>query len=61
MISKEIYNIVMENAELLDSSVIYDRDFHYNLYVTDVANKPDLLNRSRKSALASRPWNDPIF
>jgi ribonucleoside-diphosphate reductase subunit M1 len=44
MISKETYDIVMENAELLDSSVIYDRDFHYNLYVvSNVESKPDLL------------------
>lgn len=31
MISKEIYDIVQENAAVLDSSIIYDRDFHYNL------------------------------
>ena len=30
MISKNVYEIIMENAELLDSSIIYDRDFHYN-------------------------------
>lgn len=33
MISKETYECVRDNAELLDSSIIYDRDFHYNLYV----------------------------
>jgi hypothetical protein len=55
------YGIVMENAELLDSSVIYDRDFHYNLYVSDVESKPDLLTCFAKPASASRPWNDPIF
>ena len=33
MISKEIYEIVQKNAEILDSAVIYDRDFNYNLYV----------------------------
>ena len=31
MIGKGTYDVVMENAELLDSSIIYDRDFHYNL------------------------------
>ena len=31
MISKDIYECVMDNAALLDSSIIYDRDFHYNL------------------------------
>jgi len=33
MISKEIYEIVMAHAEQLDSAVIYERDFQYNLYV----------------------------
>lgn len=32
MISKETYDIVMANAEVLDSAIIYDRDFSYNLY-----------------------------
>lgn len=34
MISKETYEIVQKNAEILDSAVIYDRDFNYNLYVS---------------------------
>jgi hypothetical protein len=33
MISKEIYDVVCENAELLDSAIIYNRDFNYNLSV----------------------------
>jgi ribonucleoside-diphosphate reductase subunit M1 len=32
MISKEIYEIVMANAEKLDSAIIYDRDFNYNYF-----------------------------
>lgn len=31
MISESTYNSVMKNAELLDSAIIFDRDFHYNL------------------------------
>ena len=31
MISKEIYDIVCDNAEALDSAIIYNRDFNYNL------------------------------
>lgn len=31
MISKETYEIVQANAEVLDSAIIYDRDFNYNL------------------------------
>ena len=31
MISKEIYEVVRDNAEALDSAIIYNRDFNYNL------------------------------
>lgn len=31
MISKETYDVVMANAETLDSAIIYERDFQYNL------------------------------
>lgn len=34
MISEETYKVVCEHAELLDSAIIYERDFQYNLYVT---------------------------
>lgn len=30
MISKGTYDIVQANAAVLDSAIIYDRDFHYN-------------------------------
>ena len=30
MISKEIYEVVRDNAETLDSAIIYNRDFSYN-------------------------------
>jgi len=33
MISEETYKVVKENATILDSAIIYDRDFNYNLYV----------------------------
>lgn len=33
MISKETYQVVIANAEVLDSAIIYERDFQYNLYV----------------------------
>lgn len=32
MISEYIYNIVMANAERLNSAIIYDRDFNYNYF-----------------------------
>lgn len=31
MISNATYNVVMANAEALDSAIIYERDFQYNL------------------------------
>ena len=31
MISDKTYEIVTANAEVLDSAIIYDRDFNYNL------------------------------
>lgn len=31
MISKEIHDVLREHAEMLDSAIIYNRDFHYNL------------------------------
>ncbi|BDD12411.1 ribonucleoside-diphosphate reductase (plasmid) [Fulvitalea axinellae] len=32
MISKETYKVIKENAALLDSSIIYDRDFQYDYF-----------------------------
>lgn len=34
MISEETYKVVKENATILDSAIIYDRDFNYNLCVS---------------------------
>lgn len=31
LISKETYDVVISNAETLDSAIIYERDFQYNL------------------------------
>jgi ribonucleoside-diphosphate reductase subunit M1 len=31
LISEETYKVVKENATTLDSAIIYDRDFNYNL------------------------------
>ncbi len=32
LISKEVYGVIKENAALLDSSIIYDRDFNYDYF-----------------------------
>jgi ribonucleoside-diphosphate reductase subunit M1 len=34
MIAEDIYKVVMDNAAVLDSAIIYDRDFNYNLFVS---------------------------
>jgi ribonucleoside-diphosphate reductase subunit M1 len=31
MISQQTYDVVVANAETLDSAIIYERDFQYNL------------------------------
>ncbi|GMH35229.1 hypothetical protein BSKO_03097 [Bryopsis sp. KO-2023] len=32
LVSEETYNVIMENAEKLDSEIIYDRDFDYDYF-----------------------------
>ena len=30
MIAQDVYDVIMANAERLDSAIIYNRDFNYN-------------------------------
>ncbi|HLU87052.1 MAG TPA: ribonucleoside-diphosphate reductase subunit alpha, partial [Taishania sp.] len=32
LIAEDVYNVIMENREVLDSSIIYDRDFRYDYF-----------------------------
>lgn len=32
LVADDVYNIIMENKDLLDSSIIYDRDFRYDYF-----------------------------
>ena len=32
LLAEDVYNVIMENRELLDSSIIYDRDFRYDYF-----------------------------
>jgi hypothetical protein len=32
LLAEDVYQIIMENKELLDSSIIYDRDFRYDFF-----------------------------
>lgn len=40
MISEETYQAVMDNREILDSAIIYDRDFAYNYVRATAADMP---------------------
>ena len=53
MISKETYEIVMENAATLDSAIIYDRDFHYQYFGFKTLERSYLLKINGK--IAERP------
>jgi hypothetical protein len=59
MISQETFEIVRDNAEALDSAIIYNRDFSFNLYVHPFVYTTTHI--SRYPALASRPLSDPTF
>jgi ribonucleoside-diphosphate reductase alpha chain len=53
MISKEVYEVVRKNAALLDSSIIYDRDFSYDYFGFKTLEKSYLLRVDGK--VAERP------
>ena len=48
LISEEIYQIVQENAELLDSTLIYDRDFGFDYFGFKTLEKSYLLKMHGK-------------
>ncbi|KAK9716786.1 ribonucleotide-diphosphate reductase subunit rnr1 [Basidiobolus ranarum] len=52
-IAKETYEIVMKNAERLDSAIIYDRDFNYNYFGFKTLERSYLLKLD--SQVAERP------
>lgn len=53
MISKDTYEAVMENKEILDSAIIYDRDFQYNYFGFKTLERSYLLRIDGK--IAERP------
>jgi ribonucleoside-diphosphate reductase subunit M1 len=53
MISKETFDIVQENAELLDSAIVYERDFHYQYFGFKTLERSYLLRLNNK--IAERP------
>jgi ribonucleoside-diphosphate reductase alpha chain len=48
LISKEVYEVVRKNAALLDSSIIYDRDFTYDYFGFKTLEKSYLLKLDGK-------------
>ncbi|KAK6172498.1 hypothetical protein SNE40_016135 [Patella caerulea] len=53
MISEDIYNIIMKNADRLNSAIIYDRDFGYNYFGFKTLERSYLLRINGK--VAERP------
>ena len=53
MLSDEVYNTIMENAERLDSSIIYNRDFNYDYFGFKTLERSYLLKINGK--IAERP------
>ena len=53
MISEDVYKVVKANAELLDSSIIYDRDFHYQYFGFKTLERSYLLRINGR--VAERP------
>jgi ribonucleoside-diphosphate reductase alpha subunit len=53
LLSKEVYQVIRKNASLLDSSIIYDRDFGYDYFGFKTLEKSYLLKIEGK--IAERP------
>ncbi|KAF9553232.1 ribonucleotide reductase alpha subunit [Agrocybe pediades] len=53
MISEETYNVVKDNAETLDSAIIYNRDFNYNFFGFKTLERSYLLRINGR--VAERP------
>ena len=53
MISDEVYQVMMDNAERLDSTIIYNRDFNYDYFGFKTLERSYLLKISGK--IAERP------
>ncbi|MBX3164522.1 MAG: ribonucleoside-diphosphate reductase subunit alpha [Bacteroidetes bacterium] len=53
LIAEDVYKIVMDNAQILDSSIIYDRDFGYDYFGFKTLERSYLLKMNGK--IAERP------
>jgi ribonucleoside-diphosphate reductase alpha chain len=53
LIAKDVYEVIRKNAALLDSSIIYDRDYHYDYFGFKTLERSYLLRMDNK--IAERP------
>ena len=59
LLSKDVYGIINKNAALLDSSIIYDRDFSYDYFGFKTLEKSYLLKLDGK--VVERPQHMLIW
>lgn len=53
LIAKDVYEVIRKNAALLDSSIIYDRDYHYDYFGFKTLERSYLLRMDGR--IAERP------
>ena len=53
LLADEVYDVISKNAELLDSTIIYNRDFHYDYFGFKTLERSYLLKLNGK--VAERP------
>ncbi|MEN9699234.1 MAG: hypothetical protein RLZZ301_432 [Bacteroidota bacterium] len=53
LLADDVYNIIIENKEVLDSSIIYDRDFRYDYFGFKTLTRSYLMRLNNK--IAERP------
>jgi ribonucleoside-diphosphate reductase alpha chain len=53
LIAEDVYNVIMDNKDVLDSSIIYDRDFRYDYFGFKTLTRSYLMKLD--GAIAERP------
>lgn len=53
LVAEDVYNIIMDNKDVLDSSIIYDRDFRYDYFGFKTLTRSYLMKLD--GAIAERP------
>lgn len=51
LIAEDVYQTILDNAETLDSNIIYDRDFRYDYFGFKTLERSYLLKIDRKSVV----------